>query len=415
MKKYGDLQHELEENGLYEIDSKIKSILFGLGFDEEDLNKRCNEFSGGWVMRIHLAKLLLASPEILLLDEPTNHLDLEARNWLEDFIRSYMGAVILVSHDRFFLDATVNRVGELFASDFKVYKGNYSKFERLRQEYIDNIYKSAKEYDEKVEKHTKFIEKFRYKATKASQVQSRIKMLDKIEKPIIPPKKKRITFEFPNSKESGLKVIEVKDFAKQYDEKIVFMDVDFTIERGQRIAVCGKNGCGKTTLLKCLSDVVDHDMGEIEFGYNVKKNYYAQEPTELLSLENTLYDELYQNANFTQGENLRNLLGAFLFSNDDIYKKVKVLSGGERARLALAKMLLVPSNLLIMDEPTNHLDLESKDILLDALKKYRGTIIFVSHDRYFVENLANRVFNFHDGEMQVFNGSYKDFLKKVEY
>ncbi|MFA7577409.1 MAG: ABC-F family ATP-binding cassette domain-containing protein, partial [Candidatus Muiribacteriota bacterium] len=387
MNHYGILQEELHNDGYYEIDSKIKEIVFGLGFTDKDLEKKCTEFSGGWQMRIALAKILIEQPEVLLLDEPTNHLDIEARNWLEDFIKNYYGAVVLVSHDRYFLDATINRVAEIYAGKLWVYSGNYTHFEKQREEYIQNIHKQAAEYENKVEKIEKFIDKFRYKATKASQVQSRVKMLDKMEKPIIPPKRKQIHFRFPKAPSSGLKVLEVKELSKEYPENLVFFDVNFTVEKGQRIAIMGKNGQGKTTLMKIIAGITKADTGEIHLGHNVTLNYYAQEPTEILSEEKTVYETLYNDADPSLTPDLRNILGAFLFSNDDVYKKVSVLSGGERSRLALARMLLKKANLLIMDEPTNHLDIYSKDILLDALKYFEGTIIFVSHDRYFVDNL----------------------------
>ncbi|MGM0608090.1 MAG: ABC-F family ATP-binding cassette domain-containing protein [Candidatus Muiribacteriota bacterium] len=413
MEKYGNLQEELQKMGYYEIGAKIKSILFGLGFSEEDLEKKCSEFSGGWQMRIALAKILVEYPDVLLLDEPTNHLDIEARNWLEDFIKSYPGAVILVSHDRFFLDSTVKRVIEIYASQMWVYSGNYSKFEILREEFIEQVHKEAREYEEKVSKTQKFIDKFRYQANKASQVQSRVKMLNKMSKPVIPPKKKRIFFRFPKAPNSGHKVLKVDGVSKEFDDNLLFFDASFEVEKGERIALVGKNGKGKTTLMKIIAGILEADTGEVEFGYKVVYNYYAQEPSELLDSKKTVYDELYQDADSTQAAHLRNVLGAFLFSDDDVYKRVKVLSGGERSRLALAKMLLKKANLLILDEPTNHLDLTSKDILMDALKYFEGTIIFVSHDRYFVDNIANRIIYLQDKEIKSFNGGYEDYLAKI--
>ncbi|MCK9224833.1 MAG: ATP-binding cassette domain-containing protein [Candidatus Muirbacterium halophilum] len=411
MTKYGDLQEELECLGYYELDARIKSILFGLGFSESDLDKLCCDFSGGWQMRISLAKILVDRPEVILLDEPTNHLDIEARNWLEDFIKNYPGAVILVSHDRYFLDATVNRVAEIYAGRLKAYKGNYSSFEIQREEYIESLHKGAEEYEDKVERIEKFVNKFRYKASKATQVQSRVKMLDKMDKPVIPPKRKKISFKFPPAVSSGRKVVEVKELAKQYGDNVVFMDAEFTVEKGERVAVLGPNGGGKTTLIKIIAGIINQDIGEISLGHKVIPNYYAQEPAEVLDPEKTVYDELYREADFSQGGDLRNILGAFLFSNDDVYKKVNVLSGGERSRLALARMLLKKANLLILDEPTNHLDLYSKDVLLEALKKFEGTILFVSHDRYFVDALADRIIYIKNHEVSYYKGSYEEFLK----
>jgi len=413
MDRYSNLLEELNNKGYYEADARIKGVLFGLGFTHNDLERRCTEFSGGWQMRILLAQFLIKRPDILLLDEPTNHLDIESRNWLEGFIKDYKGAVVLVSHDRYFLDSTVNRTAEIYAGEMKVYNGNFTKFETMRSEYIDMLHKKAEDYEKLTVKTEKFINRFRAKASKASQVQSRVKQLEKMGDVKIPPKRKKIHFRFAKAPGSGVKVLKSKELAKQYGDNIVFMDASFEIERGERIAVLGKNGAGKTTLIKLITNKIDPDAGELEFGHNVKMGYYAQEPSETLHPTATVYQEIYSEASTEMVPQIRNILGAFLFHDGDVEKPVSVLSGGERSRLALAKMLLKSSNLLILDEPTNHLDIYSKDVLLEALKYFEGTIIFVSHDRYFIDQLATRVIYVKDEEVKTYNCNYENFLKKI--
>ncbi|MDD5090143.1 MAG: ABC-F family ATP-binding cassette domain-containing protein [Candidatus Wallbacteria bacterium] len=409
--RYSDLLEELTQDGYYELDARIKIVLFGLGFTESDLEKKCTDFSGGWQMRIYLARILIEQPEVLLLDEPTNHLDIESCNWLEEFIRGYPGAVVLVSHDRYFLDSTVTRVAELYAGELRCYTGNFTKFEEMRELYIDDLHKKADQYEQTVEKAERFITRFRAKNTKSTQVQSRVKMLARIEEVKIPPKRRTIRFRFPRAPHSGHRVLRVTDAGKQYGSNIVFMGAEFEVERGERVAVLGKNGAGKTTLIKIIAGVVTADSGTMELGHNVTMDYYAQEPSEVLNHDRTVYEELYGEAEDYQVPEIRSILGAFLFCDDDVHKKVKVLSGGERSRLALARMLLRKSNLLILDEPTNHLDIYSKDVLMDALKYFEGTIIFVSHDRWFIDQLATKVIYIQDGEAGSYNGGYEDFLR----
>jgi len=413
MTRYSNLLEELNNKGYYELDAKIKAVLFGLGFVQKDLNRKCVEFSGGWQMRILLAKFLIKRPNVLLLDEPTNHLDIESRNWLESFIKDYDGAVVLVSHDRYFLDATVTRTAEIYAGEMKTYNGNFSKFEKLRIEYIDMLHKKAEDYEKLTDKTEKFINRFRAKASKASQVQSRVKQLEKMGKVKIPPKRKKIHFRFAKAPSSGQSILKVDSVGKQFGDHIVFMDAKFQVERGDRIAVLGKNGAGKTTLIKLITGELKPDSGTIEFGHNVKLGYYAQEPSEALHPTATVYQEIYNDASTEMVPQIRNILGAFLFHDDEIEKPISVLSGGERSRLSLAKMLLKSSNLLILDEPTNHLDIYSKDILMDALKYFEGTIIFVSHDRYFIDEIATKIVYIKDMEVQFYNGTYENFLNKI--
>ncbi|MDD2716601.1 MAG: ABC-F family ATP-binding cassette domain-containing protein [Candidatus Wallbacteria bacterium] len=412
--KYSQLTEEMKHEGYYELDSRVRIVLFGLGFTEQDLEKKCVHFSGGWQMRIMLARILIEKPDLLLLDEPTNHLDIESSNWLLEFIRGYPGAVMLVSHDRYFLDALVKRVAELYNSEMKVYTGNYTQFETAREEYIDSLHRQAEEYEQAKEKAERFIDRFRAKASKASAVQSRIKMVEKMEVVKIPPKRKKIRFRFPKAQNSGLKVLKVQDLAKQFGEKVVFMGAEFEVERGDRVAVLGKNGSGKTTLIKIIAGRLPQDMGEAVQGHNVQLDYYAQEPSEVLNHQRTVIEEMSCNAANEQIPLLRDILGAFLFHDDDIYKKVEVLSGGERSRLALARLLLRKSNLLVLDEPTNHLDIYSKDVLLDALRYFEGTIIFVSHDRYFIDQLANKIVYIQDGEVTSYTGNYEEYLAHRE-
>ena len=342
-------------------------------------------------MRIALAKLLLRQPDLLLLDEPTNHLDLEARNWLEEYLNAYPHAVILVSHDRFFLDAVVTRIADLTLRTLTDYLGNYSDYLVEREARIEQMRKAKREQDEEVARVKMFIDRFRYQATKASQVQSRIKMLEKVVPIEVPPERKKIHFTFPVCAKSGRTVLELKHVRKAYGDLVVFKDLNLHIERGDRIALVGPNGAGKSTLMRMLSGEEAPDSGERIEGHQVVTQYFAQDEATRLDPNPTVYETLSSGSPIHMVPTIRNILGGFLFSGDDIYKKVGVLSGGERTRLAVARMLLRPSNTLLLDEPTNHLDLDSKDVLLDALVDYGGTLIFVSHDRYFVERLATKV------------------------
>ncbi len=394
----------------YAIEAQVGTVLDGLGFRKEDWARRTEEFSGGWQMRIALAKLLLEKPNMLLLDEPTNHLDLEARNWLEQYLANYPFAYVLISHDRYFLDVTVNKTVEIWNKQVHFYSGNYDSYLRQKEERRSQLEAAYRNQRERIEQLEAFINRFRYQATKAKQVQSRIKELEKIERIEIPPQEGTIHFSFPQPKPSGRIVAEFKDVSKSYGSKHVFSGATFIIERGDRIALVGINGAGKSTMIKLLTGVESLSSGSYTLGHNVLPDYFAQDQYKELDPNARLIDDLSGAAkNSTQTE-LRTLLGCFLFSDDDVFKRIGVLSGGERNRYALARMLLAPSNFLLLDEPTNHLDMRAKDVLLEAMSKYSGTVVFVSHDRYFIDKLATRIFEIEDGHVHVYPGNYEDYL-----
>jgi ATP-binding cassette subfamily F protein 3 len=408
--RFHQLQGEIHARDAYSLEAEVGVVLSGLGFKKEDWERRTEEFSGGWQMRIALAKLLLEKPNLLLLDEPTNHLDLETRNWLEQYLENYPHAYVLISHDRYFLDVTVKKIAEIWNKKVWFYTGNYEKFlaqKTQRQEQLVAAYQNQRA---KVEQLEAFINRFRYQATKAKQVQSRIKELERMDKIEIPPEEKTIHFSFPQPKASGRMVVEAKDVAKSYGAKHVFSQASFVIERGDRIALVGVNGAGKSTLIKLLAGLEPATAGEIRLGHNVEVDYFAQDQYKALDTQARLLDDLYTVAPRSTQTELRSLLGCFLFSEDDVFKNVGVLSGGERNRYALARMLLHPSNFLLLDEPTNHLDLRAKDVLLESLEKFTGTVVFVSHDRYFIDKLATRVFEIGEGRVEVFPGNYEDYL-----
>ncbi|HZQ17256.1 MAG TPA: ABC-F family ATP-binding cassette domain-containing protein [Terriglobales bacterium] len=408
--RYHQIQHEFRINDGYALEAQVGTVLGGLGFRPEDWHRQTDEFSGGWQMRIALAKLLLQKPNLLLLDEPTNHLDLESRNWLEEYLFNYPYAFVLISHDRYFLDVSVNRIVEIWNKRVWTYTGNYDKFlvqKTQRQEELEAAYRNQRE---RVEQLEVFINRFRYQATKAKQVQSRIKELDKMERIEIPEEEKTIHFSFPQPKPSGRIVAEFAEVAKSYGQKEVFRNVNFMIERGDRIALVGVNGAGKSTLIKLLAGIEPLSAGEYKLGHNVQFDYFAQDQYKELEQEARILDDLGRVAPSSRETDLRNLLGCFLFSGDDVFKRIGVLSGGERNRYALLRMLLHPANFLLLDEPTNHLDIRAKDILLDALSKYSGTVVFVSHDRYFIDKLATRVFEIGGGHVEVYPGNYEDFM-----
>jgi ATP-binding cassette subfamily F protein 3 len=412
---YSDLQDRFRLGDGYSIDLKTATVLQGLGFKTSDFQRATETFSGGWQMRIALAKLLLGQPNLLLLDEPTNHLDLEARNWLETYLHEYPHAVILVSHDRFFLDAVVTRIADLTLRTLTDYIGNYSDYLVAHEARIEALRKAKREQDEEVARVKMFIDRFRYKATKAAQVQSRIKMLEKIVPIEVPPERKKIHFTFPSCAKSGRTVLEIKGARKAYGDVPVFDRVDLHIERGDRIALVGPNGSGKSTLMRMLSGEESPDAGVRVEGHNVVMEYFAQDEATRLDPNPTVYETLASGSPMHMVPDIRNILGGFLFSGDDVNKRVRVLSGGERTRLAVARMLLRPSNTLLLDEPTNHLDLDSKEVLLDALVDYGGTLIFVSHDRYFVEQLATKIVEVGRGSAVVYPGTYKEFLWHKEH
>ena len=410
--RFGHLQEEFRLKGGYSMESEVGNVLTGLGFSPADWEKECGEFSGGWQMRIALAKLLLKKPNVLLLDEPTNHLDIEARNWLEGYLQGYPYSVMLVSHDRFFLDQVCSRIAEVWNHTISDYHCNYSRYLVLREERVTALRDAKRRQDEEVEKIEDFISRFRYKTDKAALVQSRIKQLEKIERIVVPPERKRIRFSFPVPPKSGKTVMELSAVSKAYGSNVVLDGIDLTVESGERIALVGHNGAGKSTLMRVLANG-DVTTGSVRDGHNVIKDYFAQDQAQELNSTRTAYEELLADAPFDMVPQLRDILGAFLFSGDDIHKKVGVLSGGERNRLALAKLLLRPSNLLLMDEPTNHLDLFSKEVLLEALKNFPGTVVFVSHDRHFIDGLATRVIEVGGGKLESFYGDYEYYLEKT--
>ena len=418
LSRYAELQDRFRLADGYNMDLRIATVLRGLGFETDDAERPCETFSGGWQMRIALAKLLLGRPNLLLLDEPTNHLDLEARNWLEEYLSEYPFAVILVSHDRYFLDTVVTRITDLNLRKLTDYVGNYSKYVEQRNAMLDRLRQAKREQDEEVARVKMFIDRFRYQATKAAQVQSRIKLLEKVVPIEVPPERKRIHFTFPRCAKSGRTVFEVKHARKAYPPPAgssgqvvtVFKDLSLHIERGDRIALVGPNGAGKSTLMRMLSGEEAPDSGTRTLGHQVVMEYFAQDEAVRLDPALTVYETLASGSPNDMIPAIRNILGGFLFSGDDVYKKAGVLSGGERTRLAVARMLLRPSNTLLLDEPTNHLDLDSKDVLLDALEDYGGTLIFVSHDRYFVEKLATKIIEIGHGEAVVYPGTYAEFL-----
>ncbi len=413
--RYSDLQDRFRLHDGYSIELKTATVLQGLGFRQSDFDRPTETFSGGWQMRLALSKLLLGRPGLLLLDEPTNHLDLEARNWLEEYLCEYPAAVILVSHDRFFLDRVVTRIADLTLRTLTDYVGNYSQYLVQHEARIEALRKAKREQDEEVARIKMFIDRFRYQATKAAQVQSRIKLLEKVVPIEVPPERKTIHFDFPSCEKSGRTVLELKHVRKAYGDLVVFKDLNLHIERGDRIALVGPNGAGKSTLMRMLSGEEAPDAGQRVEGHHLVMQYFAQDEATRMDPVPTVYETLASGSPHNMVPAIRNILGGFLFSGDDVYKRVRVLSGGERTRLAVARMLLRASNTLLLDEPTNHLDLDSKEVLLDALVDYGGTLMFVSHDRYFVERLATRIIEVGQGDAIVFPGTYTEFLWHKEH
>jgi ATP-binding cassette subfamily F protein 3 len=407
--RYAEAQEEFRRRDGYAIDLKVNHVLRGLGFGEDDLEKPTETFSGGWQMRIALSRLLLSGPDLLLLDEPTNHLDLEARNWLEEFLVDYPHAVILVSHDRYFLDTVSTRIAELNLRTLTDYPGNYTDYLRESQARMDRLRQAKKEQDEEIARVKLFIDRFRYKATKAAQVQSRIKALEKIVPIDVPPARKRVRFTFPACARSGRTVLRLEHVRKAYGDTVVFRDLSLLLERGDRVALIGPNGAGKSTLMRMLSGVDPPDTGTREEGHQVVMQYFAQDEATRLDPTRSVYETLADGSPMNMVPMIRTILGGFLFEGDDVHKKAGVLSGGERTRLAVARMLLRPSNTLLLDEPTNHLDLDSKDVLLEALEDFGGTLVLVSHDRYFIDRLATKVIEVGNGEALVYPGGYEEF------
>ncbi len=413
--RYSDIADLLHSRDIYTLDAQVGAVLGGLGFSKEDWQRRTEEFSGGWQMRIALAKLLLQEPSLLLLDEPTNHLDLESRNWLEDYLHGYPKAYILISHDRYFLDQVVNKVVEVWNKRVHFYHGNYEKFVTQKEERRTQIMSAYKNQRDRIEALEAFINRFRAQATKAKQVQSRIKELEKIERIEVPEEEATIHFTIPQPIASGRTVLEVKHLTKNYPMpeggvKRVLEDISFSIERGDRIALVGANGAGKSTMIRLLSQLEKPTAGEIKAGHNVLLDYFAQDQYKVLDAGAEMLDDITGSNPKVDVVTLRSLLGCFMFTGDDVFKRLGVLSGGERNRYAMAKMLVSPSNFLLLDEPTNHLDLRAKDVLLEAIRNFSGTVIFVSHDRYFIDGLATRVFEVEDRRLHIYPGNYEDYL-----
>jgi ATP-binding cassette subfamily F protein 3 len=410
--RYSMLQERFHALDGYALDAQVGGVLTGLGFGKEDWARQTDEFSGGWQMRIALAKLLLAKPNLLLLDEPTNHLDLETRNWLEDYLHNYPFGYILISHDRYFLDVTIDRTVEIWNKRLTIYQGNYSKYLSQKDERRAQLQAAYRNQRIQIEHLEAFINRFRAQATKAKQVQSRIKELEKIERIEIPEDEPVIHFKFPQPPPSGRMVVEAEALAKSYGPKKVLEGVRFGIERGDRIALVGVNGAGKSTLIKLLTGEEAPSAGTVKLGHNVISEYFAQDQYKVLNGDARMLDDISRAAIKVPEVQLRSLLGCFLFSGDDVFKPLGVLSGGERNRYALARILVSPSNFLLLDEPTNHLDMRAKDVLLDALAAFSGTVIFVSHDRYFIDRLATRVLEVENGSVTSHEGNYEDYLRR---
>jgi ATP-binding cassette subfamily F protein 3 len=413
--RYSEIADQLHVHDIYTLDSQVGAVLGGLGFTKEDWERKTEEFSGGWQMRIALAKLLLQKPSLLLLDEPTNHLDLESRNWLESYLHDYPNAFILISHDRYFLDVTVNKTIEIWNKRMHTYHGNYEKYVQQKEERRTQLMNAYKNQRDRIDALEAFINRFRYQATKAKQVQSRIKELEKIERIEVPEEEATIHFTIPQPPASGRTVIEAQNLTKVYPtpdgkQKTVLDNVSFTIERGDRIALVGANGAGKSTLIRLLSEQEEATSGTVRYGHNALVDFFAQDQYKVLDPNAVMLDDIAGAAPKVPVVELRSLLGCFMFSGDDVFKKLGVLSGGERNRYAMAKMLVSPSNMLLLDEPTNHLDLRAKDVLLDAIRNFTGTVLFVSHDRYFIDGLASRVFEVEDKRVHIYPGNYEDYL-----
>jgi ATP-binding cassette subfamily F protein 3 len=412
--RFSMLQERFHALDGYALDAQVGGVLTGLGFGKEDWARETDEFSGGWQMRIALAKLLLAKPNLLLLDEPTNHLDLETRNWLEDYLKNYPFGYILISHDRYFLDVTIDRTVEIWNKRLNIYQGNYTKYLSQKDERRTQLESAYRNQRIQIEHLEAFINRFRAQATKAKQVQSRIKELEKIERIEIPEEEAVIHFKFPQPPPSGRTVVEAENLFKSYGAKQVLHGVNFTIERGDRVALVGVNGAGKSTLIRLLTGDETPTSGHVKMGHNVVSEYFAQDQYKVLNGDARMLDDISRAALKVPEQELRSLLGCFLFRGDDVFKPLGVLSGGERNRYALARILVSPSNFLLLDEPTNHLDMRAKDVLLEAIAAFSGTVVFVSHDRYFIDRLATRVLEVEGGTVTCHEGNYEDYLRRKE-
>ena len=410
LQQLGNLEHQYETLGGYRLESEAKTILAGLGFSETDFTNSISTFSGGWRMRVYLARLLLKNPDLLLLDEPTNHLDLPSLEWLEQYLIKFEGSIIIISHDRFFIDRLAQEIFELENGKLEHYAGNYHFYEKEKVKRRELLIKRYEQIREEKEKQERFIERFRYKATKAAQVQSRVKQLEKLEQIQLPTEKKQIEFKISVDVTSYKDVLDIRDLSFKYDSDWVLEDINLNIYREEKVALVGINGAGKTTLTRLIVGQLAPQQGTITLGERTKIGYYAQHQVDTLNLENTIYDEVASTVAKEHIPNIRNVLGVFQFTGDEVYKPIKVLSGGEKARVSLAKILLCPVNFLIMDEPTNHLDMASKEALENALAFYNGTLILISHDRYFLDKLVNRVIELDNKKLRLFEGNYTDYL-----
>ncbi|GBD89926.1 putative ABC transporter ATP-binding protein YheS [bacterium BMS3Abin04] len=412
--KLGEVHHRMEEIEFYSTESKIKKVLTGLGFKKEDFERKVEEFSGGWQMRIELAKILLNENNLILLDEPTNHLDIDSLRWLIEYFKQYKGALIIVSHDKFFISEVTDKTMEVWNNNISFYNGPYEKYIDYKKQIEEQKLAESQNQQKKIQETEKFIERFRYKASKARQVQSRIKQLEKLDKTLIVDNDKKITLNFPEPERSGAIPVKLKNISAGYGDKVVFSNLDFSIERGEKLALIGPNGTGKSTLAKIIAGTIEPFSGEVIYGHNTTVSYYAQEVSETFNLNDNIITTLSgfsKDLNFNQ---LRTILGAFLFTNDDVFKKIRVLSGGEKSRVALASILLQKANLVVLDEPTNHLDIQSKEILQNALINFKGTLLLVSHDVDFLKPIANKILEFRNNKIQYYYGNIEYYLRKKE-
>ncbi len=412
---YAHLQHQLAVVNGAKVDAETGKVLKGMGFKESDFDRGIGTFSGGWQMRVALSRLLLQEPNLLLLDEPTNHLDIDSILWLEEYLKGFNGGLIIISHDRAFLDRNISRIWELEKGKICEYYGNYSFYETEKMKRMELQIARYTNQQKKIKEVERFVERFRAKNTKASQVQSRILMLEKMEREELPENiVEQVKFKFPSSKQSGITVLDIKDVSHTYDGRLIFQDICLSIERGEKVAIVGQNGSGKSTLLRIIAGIEKPHSGTIKMGHNVLFDYFAQEHAEKLNTHNTVMQEIESIAPLSMIPHVRHILGAFLFSGDDVFKTVNVLSGGEKSRLSLAKMLLKPANFLVLDEPTNHIDITTKKILKNALLDYTGSLLIVSHDRDFLDGLVSKVYELRNTRIHVHLGSFRDFLEKKE-